>query len=107
MTNLFYLLLSVSAWVGCWAVKPSKCLMDFLKVRHTGHWQKAQERMKHSKLMKYVQESKSQSRLAVSFGESYFLRKVSLPVLVPLKLWLTYKLVTMLDSSSSELTEEK
>ena len=61
--------------------------------------------MKHSKILKIVQESKSQSRLAVAFGESYFLRKVTMPVLVPLKLWLTYKLVILLVDKSSDEEE--
>ena len=76
-------------------------------MRNTGHWHKAQEKMKHSKLLKIFRESKSQSRLAVAFGESYFLRKVTMPVLVPLKLWLTYRLVILLEEKSSEEVEEK
>ena len=95
----------MSAWAACWAIKPSKHLLDFLKVRNTGHWQKAQQKMKHSKILKIVEKSKSQSRLAVAFGESYFLRKVTMPVLVPLKLWLTYKLVILLVDKSSEEEE--
>ena len=88
----------VAAWGACWAVKPSKHFLTILQIRKTDQWKKAQERMKHSKLLKHVRESryvssKTGSELAVAFGESYFLRKLGMPVLVPLKLWLTYELV--------------
>ena len=88
----------VAAWGACWAVKPSKHFLNMLQIRKTDQWKKAQERMKHSKLLKHVRESryvssKTGSELAVAFGESYFLRKLGMPVLVPAKLWLTYELV--------------
>ena len=88
----------VSAWAACWAVKPSKHFLNILQVKKTAQWRKAQERMQDSKLLKRVRESryvssKTGSELAIAFGESYFLRKLGLPVLVPLKLWLTYELV--------------
>ena len=88
----------VAAWGACWAVKPSKHFLNILQIRKTDQWKKAQERMKHSKLLKHVRESrfissKTGSELAVAFGESYFLRKLGMPVLVPVKLWLTYELV--------------
>ena len=88
----------VSAWAACWAVKPSKHFLNILQVKKTAQWRKAQERMQDSKLLKRVRESryvssKTGSELAVAFGESYFLRKLGMPVLVPAKLWLTYELV--------------
>ena len=88
----------VSAWAACWAVKPSKHFLDILQIRKIDQWKKAQERIKHSKLLKHIRgsrfvSSKTGSELAVAFGESYFLRKLGMPVLVPLKLWLTYELV--------------
>ena len=91
----------VSAWAACWAVKPSKYFLNILQVRKTHQWRKAQERIQYSKLLKHLRESryvssKTGSELAVAFGESYFLRKLGMPVLVPLKLWLTYELVLML-----------
>ena len=88
----------VAAWGACWAVKPSKHFLDILQIRKTDQWKKAQERIQHSKLLKRVRQSryvssKTGSELAVAFGESYLLRKLGMPVLVPLKLWLTYELV--------------
>ena len=98
----------VSAWAACWAVKPSKHFLNILQVRKTAQWRKAQERMQDSKLLKRVRESryvssKTGSELAVAFGESYFLRKLGLPVLVPLKLWLTYELVVAGESREEDV----
>ena len=66
--------------------------------------------MKHSRILKSVRDSKYLSsktgkELAVSFGESYFLRKLSLPVLVPLKLWLTYELVVLGEERAEQAVE--
>ena len=44
---------------------------------------------------KFVPPEKVAS-LGVAFGESYFLRKVFMPVLVPLKIWLSLKAVLAL-----------
>ena len=43
----------VSAWAACWAVKPSKHFLDILQIRKIDQWKKAQERIKHSKLLKH------------------------------------------------------
>ena len=97
----------VSAWAACWAVKPSKYFLNILQVRKTDQWRKAQERIQHSKILKQVRQSryvssKTGSELAVAFGESYFLRKLGMPVLVPLKLWLTYELVMVMAGERRE-----
>ena len=88
----------LSAWAACWAVKPSRKLLTVLQVRKMPEWQKAQENVQTSKLVKFVKSSKYLSskratELGVAFGESYFLRKLGMPVLVPLKLWMTYQMV--------------
>jgi len=88
----------LSAWAACWAVKPSRHLLIALQVRRLPQWQAAQQTANKSRLVQAVRSSKylSSSRggeLGVAFGESYFLRKLCIPVLVPLKLWGTYKLV--------------
>ena len=88
----------LSAWAACWAVKPSKKLLTVLQVKKMPEWQKAQENVQKSKLVKFVRSSKYLSskrgaELGVAFGESYFLRKLCMPVLVPLKLWMTYRLI--------------
>ena len=102
----------VSAWAACWAVKPSKYFLNILQIRKTDQWRKAQERIQHSKLLKHLRESryvssKTGSELAVAFGESYFLRKLGMPVLVPLKLWLTYELVLVLGGERREEEDMK
>ena len=102
--------ISVSAWAVCWAVKPTKNLINFLQVRRTAQWQAVQERMKHSRISQSVLQSrylssKTGTELAVAFGVSYFLRKLGIPVLVPLKLWLTYELVVRTEERSGEAVE--
>ena len=47
---------------------------------------------------KYV-SSKTATGLAIAFGESCFLRKLCMPLLVPLKLWLTYEILVMTNKS--------
>merc|ERR1719319_12773 len=72
--------------------------MGLLKGKHLAVWSESQKRMKSSKLVKMVQESKYLSGrktvdIGVAFAESYFLRKLMIPIFVPLKLWLSYKSV--------------
>ena len=90
----------LSAWAACWAVKPSRKLLTALQVRKLAEWQKAQENIEKSKLVRLVRNnkylsSKRGAELGVVFGESYFLRKLCMPVLVPLKLWMTYQMMGM------------
>ena len=90
----------LSAWAACWAVKPSRKLLTALQVRKLAEWQKAQENVEKSKLVRLVRNnkylsSKRGAELGVAFGESYFLRKLCMPVLVPLKLWMTYQMIGM------------
>ena len=86
------------AWGGCWAVKPSRRLLAALQVRRVADWQKAEQIVEKSKLVKLVRSnqylsSRRGTELGVAFGESYFLRKLCMPVLVPLKLWLTFQMM--------------
>ena len=88
----------LSAWAACWAVKPSRKLLTALQVRKMAEWQKAQGSVEKSKLVRLVKNnkylsSKRGAELGVAFGESYFLRKLCMPVLVPLKLWVTYQMM--------------
>ena len=88
----------LSAWAGCWAVKPSRKLLSALQVRKISEWKKAQEKVDKSKLVRFVRtnkylSSKRGAELGVAFGESYFLRKLCTPLLVPLKLWMTYQMM--------------
>jgi len=94
-----------SAWGLCWAVRPSQSLLRVLQIQRLPQWRKAQEKAETSKLVDYVKRSKLLSNkrgaeLTIAFGESYFLRKLCMPVLVPLKLWMTYRLVTWRTSRS-------
>ena len=93
----------VGAWAACWAVKPSRHLIKLLQLKKTAEWRRAQEKMQKSKLVKLIKGSKyvssqtaSASELAVAFGESYLIRKVCMPILIPLKLWLTYEIILMM-----------
>ena len=90
----------LTAWAGCWAVKPSRKLLSALQVRKISEWKKAQEKVDKSKLVRFVRtnkylSSKRGAELGVAFGESYFLRKLCMPVLVPLKLWMTYQMMEL------------
>ena len=96
-----------TAWAACWAVKPSKRLLNILQIRKSVQWTKAQEKMQKSNLLKRIRESKyvsseTATSLGIAFGESYFLRKLCMPILVPLKLWLTYELLILSRNSSRE-----
>ena len=87
-----------SAWAGCWAVKPSRRLLSAVQIRKISEWKKAQEKVDKSKLVRFVKtnkylSSKRGAELGVAFGESYFLRKLCMPILVPLKLWMTYQMM--------------
>ena len=95
----------VTAWAACWAVKPSKSLLNILQIRKSVQWTKAQEKMQKSNLLKRIRESKyvsseTATSLGIAFGESYFLRKLCMPILVPLKLWLTYELLILSRNSA-------
>ena len=90
----------VTAWAACWAMKPSKRLLNILQIRKSVQWTKAQEKMQKSNLLKRIRESnyvssETATSLGIAFGESYFLRKLCMPILVPLKLWLTYELLIL------------
>ena len=96
-----------SAWAACWAIKPSKHLLNILQVRRIIQWEKAQQKMQTSNLLKRIRESKyvssqTATSLGIAFGESYFLRKLFMPILVPLKLWLTYELLILSRNSAPD-----
>ena len=97
----------ISAWAACWALKPSKHLLNILQVRRIIQWEKAQQKMQTSSLLKRIRESKyvssqTATSLGIAFGESYFLRKLFMPILVPLKLWLTYELLILSRNSAPD-----
>merc|ERR1719228_163990 len=74
--------------------------MNHLQTRHPRQWTRAQGRMHKSKLVNRVTSSKllphgRAAALGVAFGESLFLRKLFLPILVPLKLWLSLEIVLL------------
>ena len=101
----------ISAWAGCFVAKPSKTILNALQLRNRTQWIKAQEKIKSSGLVRRIQSSKylsssTASGLAVAFGESYFLRKLLMPVLVPLKLWLTYEMVKNYKTTSNAGEQE-
>ena len=99
----------VSAWTCHYIVKPTATLHRIsrknhaIKINSTGisnSWRAAQEKANNSKIVRFVNSSKYLSsqkaqRLSVAFAESYLLRKSLMPVLVPLKFWLSFKIVLL------------
>lgn len=86
------------AWGVCLAIKPSKHVIKRLQLTKLKEWKQAQEKMNSSSLVNIIKDSKyisttTATNLAVSFGESYFLRKLMMPILVPFKIWLTYEII--------------
>lgn len=91
----------VTAWAGCYLLRPSARLMAVLRRGKEPLWAQAQARMGKSKVVKLLSQSRFISpekvgSIGVAFGESYFLRKLLMPVLVPLKIWLSLKVVLAL-----------
>ena len=99
-----------SAWACCYVVRPTATLYRIsgtshrIKINTTGlsnSWRAAQEKANNSKIVRFVNSSKYLSsqkaqRLSVAFAESYLLRKLLMPILVPLKFWLSFKIVLLL-----------
>ena len=99
----------LSAWAGCYIVRPSSNLVKIAKrspwiVSNSSSksiWQSAEERAKKSRLLKFVNESKYLSNkkaqnVSMAFVESYVLRKILMPILIPLKFWLAFEIVVLL-----------
>ena len=98
-----------SAWTCCYIVRPTATLYRIsgtshrIKINTTGlsnSWRAAQEKANNSKIVRFVNSSKYLSsqkaqRLSVAFAESYLLRKLLMPILVPLKFWLSFKIVLL------------
>jgi len=87
-----------SAWGGCYFARPSARLMAALKTRKNTQWEKAQQRINVSPLVSRISGLVPQGKAAavgLAFGESLFLRKLLMPVLVPLKLWAALQLVLL------------
>ena len=99
----------VSAWACCYIVRPTATLYRIartsrrIKINTTGlskSLHTAQEKANNSNIVKFVNSSKYLSSqkaqlLSVAFAESYLLRKLLMPVLVPLKFWLSFKMVVL------------
>jgi len=95
----------LSAWGFCHMFKPSSKLVNVLKARNIGQWERAKKRVETSRLMNYARKNFSAqqtARLGVSFAESFVLRKALVPVLVPLKLWLSYQIVLQTKSCTTK-----
>ena len=95
----------VSAWAGCYFIRPTASLVRVAKrspwIASKSIWQSAEERTNKSMLVKLVNNSKYLSNkkaqnLTMGFVESYVLRKVLMPILIPLKFWLAFEIVLML-----------
>merc|ERR1719403_702749 len=66
--------------------------MTVLKNKNHKHWKQAQGRISVSPLASRISGFLPQGKAAavgIAFGESVFLRKVFMPILVPLKLWIS------------------
>merc|ERR1719228_1612252 len=72
--------------------------MTALKRNKNKQWEKAQQRINvspiASRISGLVPEGKA-AAVGLAFGESLFLRKLLMPVLVPLKLWVALELVLL------------
>ena len=100
----------VSAWAGCYLIRPTSTFLNVIKnntwvkanVRGSENaWQVAQEKARKSKLVNFVNRSRFLSnqkaqKVSVSFAESYLLRKLLMPILIPLKFWLAFEIVIQL-----------
>merc|ERR1719427_409811 len=79
--------------------------MAALKLRKNTQWEKAQQRIKVSPLVSRISGLVPQGKVGavgLAFGESLFLRKLLMPVLVPLKLWVALQLVLMSKAREGE-----
>ena len=97
-----------AAWAGCYLVRPTASLVGIAKrspwiaskSSFRSIWESAEERAKSSRLLKFVKESKYLSnrkvqKLSTAFVESYVLRKILMPILIPLKFWLAFEIVLL------------
>merc|ERR1719187_341537 len=83
--------------------------MAALKLRKNTQWEKAQQRINVSPLVSRISGLVPQGKAAavgLAFGESVFLRKLFMPILVPLKLWIALQLVLMLNPVKDTGEEE-
>ena len=99
----------LSAWAGCYITRPTATILTISKsnlwlktnaIGSSNKWQAAQEKARKSKLVSLVNSSKYLSNLkaqqvTVSFAESYLIRKLLMPLLIPLKFWLAFKIVML------------
>ena len=99
----------ITGWAGCYFIRPTATLLNIAKNNpwlkfksggSTNTWLVAQERARTSKLVNLVKNSKYLSNqrahyVSISFAESYLLRKLLIPILVPLKFWLAYEIVVI------------
>merc|ERR1719347_909840 len=95
-----------SAWGGCYFMRPSARFMAVLKNKNHKQWKQAQARISVSPLASRISGLVPQGKAAavgLAFGESVFLRKLFMPILVPLKLWIALQLVLMLKSRDSDV----
>merc|ERR1719432_274963 len=79
--------------------------MTALKTRKNMQWEKAQQRINVSPLVSRISRLVPQGKAAavgLAFGESLFLRKLLMPVLVPLKLWVALQLVLLSKAREGE-----
>ena len=87
------------AWAACLAASPSSRLFAALQERRATEWAAARARARSSGLVRWAATrtttTSTAARLGVAFAESFFLRKLCAPVLVPAKLWLTYKIIIL------------
>lgn len=99
-----------SAWGGCYIMRPSTRLMTVLKRKKSTQWEKAQQRINVSpivsRISRLVPEGKA-AAVGLAFGESLFFRKLLVPVLVPLKLWVALQIILLLKSKEEDIVEEK
>ncbi|KAJ1492352.1 hypothetical protein T484DRAFT_1771689 [Baffinella frigidus] len=87
------------SWAVCYAVQPARFLASKVSAERAHQAFQAAERKLHSwsTFLDRVPglRSANRARLVVSLAESSIIRKVALPVTVPLKLWVAWQAVTL------------
>ena len=95
-------------WAACFAVQPSVRVVRPLRAavggslpgeeRLGGQFEAAMVSMEQ-RVKRYVPAGSDPRRLVVSLAESAVARNLARPVTIPLKLWLTYRIMTGMSSS--------
>ena len=86
-------------WGLCYLVSPSRFIVNHLPWQFVKDaYKKGTEKAQHAKFLQRVPEA-YRGRLTISFGEMVAVKIIIGPVALPLKLWLTMKILQFTNSS--------